>query len=247
MICAPRITVRLRMAETAPDSSLANFDKPINALVVGTNSVLGRAFADALVKITSIQKVHAWARTELNWSDPRIFPRTLDFRDEKSIINAAASIEDLHLVIVAIGIQHNESGLLPEKSLKALNPPDMLEVLETNTVLPALIAKHTMKLLSRRDRTAICCTSARVGSISDNHLCGWYSYRASKAALNQIIKTLKIELRRTHPDALCIGSYPGTVETRLSQPFNKTVEQNKVFTADRSAANLMKVIDQVTS
>ncbi len=117
---------------------------------------------------------------------------------------------------------------------------------EINTIGPALIAKHVLPLLPRDRRAVFAVLSARVGSISDNRLGGWYSYRASKAALNQIIRCLAIELAPKRPQAICVGLHPGTVDTALSKPFQGNVADTRLFTTDQSAAHLLNVIAALT-
>ena len=110
-----------------------------------------------------------------------------------------------------------------------------------------MIARHALDALDRRDKAVFAALSARVGSISDNRLGGWHGYRASKAALNQIIRTLSIELARKRPDAICAGLHPGTVDTGLSEPFQRNVPDGKLFTPDYAAERLLSVIDGLTA
>jgi NAD(P)-dependent dehydrogenase (short-subunit alcohol dehydrogenase family) len=122
----------------------------------------------------------------------------------------------------------------------------LAEVFAVNTIGPALIAKHTLPLLPRDRRAVFAAISARVGSISDNRLGGWYGYRAAKAALNQVLKTAAIELAAKAPQAVCIGLHPGTVATDLSKPFRGNVSAEKLFTPEQSAGHLLDVIARVT-
>lgn len=157
----------------------------------------------------------------------------------------------VRLIIVGIGTLHQpeqpgSSSIRPEKTWRDLSADKMAQVFATNTIAPALIAKHFLPLLPRTGRSVFAVLSARVGSISDNRLGGWYSYRASKAALNQIIKTTSIELARTRPDAICIGLHPGTVDTGLSKPFQANVAEGKLFTPEVSATYLLNVAATAT-
>jgi NAD(P)-dependent dehydrogenase (short-subunit alcohol dehydrogenase family) len=111
---------------------------------------------------------------------------------------------------------------------------------------PALVAKHFLPLLPRQGRSVFAALSARVGSIGDNRLGGWHSYRASKAALNMLIKNASIELARTRPDAVIVGLHPGTVDTGLSKPFQRGVAHNKLFTPEYCAERLIAVTDGLT-
>jgi NAD(P)-dependent dehydrogenase (short-subunit alcohol dehydrogenase family) len=114
-----------------------------------------------------------------------------------------------------------------------------------NAIGPALVAKHFLPLLARGRSTAFAALSARVGSISDNRLGGWYGYRASKAALNMLIKTLSIELARTRPEAVCVALHPGTVDTRLSGPFQRSVAPDQLFTPEVSGRHLLRVLERL--
>lgn len=124
-----------------------------------------------------------------------------------------------------------------------LTAEHLLRDYRVNTVGPALVAKHFLPLLPRDRRAIFAALSARVGSTSDNRLGGWHSYRASKAALNMILRNLAIELVRSHPQAIVAGLHPGTVQTRLSEPFQRGVQPEKLFTPEHSAGRLLSVLD----
>jgi len=109
----------------------------------------------------------------------------------------------------------------PEKSWRELDPEQMARSFALNAIGPALIMKHALPQLPRDGKAIFATLSARVGSIGDNSLGGWYGYRASKAALNQFVRTASIELKRSKPEAICVALHPGTVNTRLSSPFSK--------------------------
>lgn len=149
----------------------------------------------------------------------------------------------VHLVIVATGILHDGETVQPEKTWRALNATSLEKAFRINTVGPALVAKHFLPLLARRRKSAFAVLSARVGSISDNRLGGWYAYRSSKAALNMLVRTLDIELKRSNPDALCVALHPGTVDSRLSRPFQANVPEGKLFSPDVAARHLLSVLD----
>jgi NAD(P)-dependent dehydrogenase (short-subunit alcohol dehydrogenase family) len=152
----------------------------------------------------------------------------------------------LDLVVVASGLLHSDR-IAPEKSYRQLSAAAFEEYFAVNATGPALVAKHFLPLL-RKDRPAVFAVlSARVGSIGDNLLGGWYGYRASKAALNMIVKTLAIELARTHPKAACVALHPGTVETDLSHRFRRGVPAEKLFSAEIAARHLLGVITGVSA
>lgn len=173
----------------------------------------------------------------------------IDLTDEASIKAAAQRIKDEHgvidMVIVATGLLH-DGDISPEKTWARLDPAAMAQVLAVNTIGPALVAKHFLPLLAKGRKSVFAALSARVGSIEDNRLGGWVSYRASKAALNQVIRTFAIELKRKNPDAICVGLHPGTVDTGLSGPFQGGAT-TEIFAPDVAADHLLKVVDAIRS
>ena len=182
------------------------------------------------------------------FEDSKIVNKIIDIENEDSIAAAAAEVAAggrPALVLVATGILHDGGGLQPEKTWRNIEPGAMHKAFAINTVGPALVAKHFLPLLPRSEKSVFAAISARVGSIEDNRLGGWVSYRASKAALNMVIRTLAIELRRRNPDAILAGLHPGTVETALSQPFRANVPQGKLFTPAFSAQKLLAVVDSL--
>jgi NAD(P)-dependent dehydrogenase (short-subunit alcohol dehydrogenase family) len=169
----------------------------------------------------------------------------IDITDEGSVAAAAAQLAGrapFDLVLVATGLLH-DAAHGPERALRDLDGPAMLRAFAVNAVGPALIAKHFVPLLAPDRPAVFACLSARVGSISDNRLGGWYAYRASKAALNMIVRCLAIELRRARPQAIAVGLHPGTVDTRLSAPFRRGLAPDQLVSPDTAAANLLRVID----
>ncbi len=174
---------------------------------------------------------------------------TFDQTDESSIAAAATQIGNegpLDLVIVATGLLHRGDNITPEKSWSALDPAVMAEAYAINAIGPALIAKHFLPLLQRDRRAVFAALSARVGSISDNGLGGWHSYRASKAALNMLIRNFALELARRNRNAIAVALHPGTVDTELSKPFQRGVASGKLLKAEQSAVELLTVIDGLT-
>ncbi|MGL4542907.1 MAG: SDR family NAD(P)-dependent oxidoreductase, partial [Polymorphobacter sp.] len=155
----------------------------------------------------------------------------------------AAITAPLDLVIVATGVLHDATRG-PERSLGALDAGWLAHSFAVNASGPALVAQALLPRLRRDRKTAFAALSARVGSIADNRLGGWYSYRASKAALNQLVRTAALEHARRHPLGLCVTLHPGTVDTRLSKPFQRGVPE--LFTAATSARHLLGVLDRLT-
>ena len=205
------------------------------ALVIGASGGIGAALLAQLQQDERFERVLGLSRR----SQP-----ALDLLDEASIAQSAAHVAGLglplRLLIDATGLLHGQ-GLQPEKTWQQLDPVQMAQAFAINAIGPAQLMKHFLPLLPREGRAVFATLSAKVGSISDNHLGGWYSYRASKAALNQLVRTAAIELRRRQPQALCVALHPGTVATTLSAPFAKTGLQ--VQAPDPAAARLLGVID----
>ncbi|MCY1669942.1 SDR family NAD(P)-dependent oxidoreductase [Novosphingobium sp. SL115] len=213
--------------------------------VFGASGGIGKALAQQLCARTDVAQVHALSRL-CGETSGKIHPHSFDLTDEASIASACAAIgAPLDLVLVATGRLVRANGDGPEKSWRALDAGAMAELFAINTIGPALIAKHTLPLLRREGRPVFAALSARVGSISDNRLGGWHAYRASKAALNMLVRNFAIELARTNPAAVAVALHPGTVDSALSRPFQRGVAPEKLFTPDQSAAHLLRVIDRL--
>jgi NAD(P)-dependent dehydrogenase (short-subunit alcohol dehydrogenase family) len=205
------------------------------AVVIGASGGIGAALVERLTGQGGHAVVHALSRADL------------DLEDEASIAAAAARIADgppPTLIVIATGVLHD--GFEPERGYRALSADHLLRDYRINTVGPALVAKHLLPLFPRDRRAVFAALSARVGSINDNRLGGWHSYRASKAALNMILRNLAIELGRSHPLAVVAGLHPGTVATDLSAPFQKGLASGNLFTPAHAAERLLAVIDDLT-
>lgn len=185
------------------------------ALVLGASGAIGSAFAAALREDPGCAEVVGLSRR----SEPPI-----DVLDEASLAAAAAGLREqapFHLIVVATGALHTERAgrtVGPEKRLAELDPAVMAHVLALNAIGPALVAKHFHELLPGTSRCLFAVLSARVGSIGDNRKGGWYSYRASKAALNQLWRCAAIEIARRRPEAVLAALQPGTVRSSLTAP-----------------------------
>ncbi|MFD1036640.1 SDR family NAD(P)-dependent oxidoreductase [Sphingomonas hankookensis] len=216
------------------------------ALVIGANGGIGGALVAALASSGRYDRVIAAARHAPDALAEGVEHMPIDIADPASIEAAAARIDlPLDRVIVATGILHDDAGG-PERSLRDLDADRLAHLFAINTIGPALALKHFAPLLAKDAPATIACISARVGSISDNRLGGWYGYRASKAALNQIVRTAAIELARSRPQAVCVALHPGTVDTGLSKPFQRGVPAEKLFTPAYSAERLLSVLDGLT-
>jgi NAD(P)-dependent dehydrogenase (short-subunit alcohol dehydrogenase family) len=190
-----------------PDSGLA--------VVIGAGGGIGAALTEALHHSGAFARTIGFARS----ATPAI-----DVANEDSVAAAAHTAQatglPLRLLFVASGFLHG-GPFRPERALRDLSAAHMAKAFAVNAIGPALVLKHFAPLLPKSDKAVIATLSAKVGSIGDNRLGGWHSYRASKAALNQIVRTAAIELARSRPQAICVALHPGTVATPLSAPFAK--------------------------
>ena len=206
-------------------------------IVIGATGGIGSAVARALV-----------ARGAAVTGLARASSPPLDLEDEGSIEAAARALAGeapFDGMVIATGLLHAE-GVTPEKALRQIDGPALDRLFRVNVTGPALVMKHFIPLMARDRRIVIAALSARVGSIGDNRLGGWVGYRSAKAALNQLIRTLSIELARTHPEAVIAGLHPGTVDTALSKPFQRHVAAATLLSPDESAAHLLDVIGRLT-
>jgi len=220
----------------------------VRAAVVGSGGI-GRALTEQLLQRPELQQLHSFSRRPLPLNDPRLSFTALDISQQSTIAAAAAAVQQpLDLLIIATGTLHGElngTRYKPEKALSQLNSDAMAALFNVNTIGPALVLRYFAGKMRRDAPALMAALSARVGSIGDNRLGGWYSYRASKAALNMVVKCASIELARRQPQLQVIGLHPGTVDTALSEPFQAGVASDKLFTPAVSAAALLRVADGV--
>lgn len=222
-----------------------SFGDNLRVVIVGASGGIGAAMVNALVDSPQVARIHALSRSGRSHPSSKVANLTFDFTDEDSLIAAAQALEEvkpLDMVIVATGLLQGE-GISPEKNLRALSFDGFAKSFEINTIGPAMTAKYLVPLLRRDAKAVFAALSARVGSVTDNRLGGWYAYRASKAALNMVLRTLAIETNRRFADQLIVGLHPGTVDTDLSKPFQGNVPEDKLFTPEFSAEKLLTVID----
>ena len=218
------------------------------ACVFGASGGIGRALVELLKEDPSIGNVYAGSRnTDPNSGlDETAF--CFDLEDENSIAEAAELIArdgPLHLVFIATGILHDGPDFQPEKSWRMQDPRAYERAFAINATGPALIGKHFLPLLAPTERSVFTALSARVGSISDNRLGGWHAYRASKAALNMIVRNFALELSARNKYAIAVTLHPGTVDTGLSEPFQRRVARENLFTPQDAAWHLLSVVTQL--
>jgi len=215
-----------------------------NVVIVGASGGVGRALVDLYGEMENT-RVFALSRSKVSFSGNGIKSISIDICNEVSVIHAAAVLKEhgeVDRVIVATGLLHNER-VQPEKNIRQIDAASFDEVFRINATGPALLAKHFLPLLKRSSPAVFSVLSARVGSISDNRLGGWYAYRASKAALNMIVKNLAIECARTQPKTIVTALHPGTTDTALSAPFQRNVKPEKLFSPEFVAQSLHSVLN----
>ena len=231
-------------------SSLNSFGSDLNVAVIGSSGGLGSAFTEQLLDSPSVSKVFTLSRQMLPSAHIKQTAIYLDLEKSESIEAAANTVQQfvgtLNLVIMATGILHDGPDMQPERSLDSITPYTLERAYRINAIGPALVAKYFLPLLVKNQKSAFVALTARVGSISDNRLGGWHAYRASKAALNMLIRTFSVELGRRNPSAVCVGLHPGTVDTQLSRPFQRNVPKGSLKSASESARHLIVVLESLS-
>ncbi len=225
---------------------------PTTALIVGASQGIGLEFVRQLLQSARADRVYATYRNPqselLAIGDSRLRCLPMDITEEAKIATVVQDIKAetsaLHYVINCVGVLH-EGAMQPEKSLRQLNAEQLLHYFQVNSMGAVLLAKHVQPLLKHSDRAILATISAKIGSIGDNYLGGWYGYRASKAALNMFMRTTAIEYKRTCPRAIVVTLHPGTTDTQLSRPFQRNVPPEKLFPVDRTVQQLLTVLDQL--
>ncbi len=236
-IPSPNVTITMK-ATPVMETGFSSYPPGGLAVVVGASGGIGAAISEQLQASQSFAQILGTSRAG---SPP------LDLTNETDIIDLAAAIRetglDLRLVFDATGYLHGDRGG-PEKSWSSIDPEKMAHQFAINAIGPALLMKHLLPMFPRSGKAVFATISAKVGSIADNQLGGWYGYRASKAALNQLVKTASIELARKRPHAICLALHPGTVRTPLSAPFAK--QGLRLQAPDESARAMLNVVNEVT-
>jgi NAD(P)-dependent dehydrogenase (short-subunit alcohol dehydrogenase family) len=232
----------------------------INGLIVGGNRGIGLGLVQSLLRPdfaepfqATIAHLYVTYRSEVSAElaaiaaghPDRLTLIQMDITDEAHIAQGIAQIQHqvdrLHLILYCVGFLH-ESGIQPEKSLQQIQAEHLIRYFQVNSIGAVLLAKHMLPLVKHGDRSVFASISAKVGSIGDNQLGGWYGYRASKAALNMLMRTTAIEYSRKSPKTIVVMLHPGTTDTQLSKPFQRNVLPEKLFSVEKTVAQLLRVI-----
>ncbi|MDR9405760.1 MAG: SDR family NAD(P)-dependent oxidoreductase [Spiribacter sp.] len=236
-----------------------SLDEQAVAMVIGASGGIGFALTQRLLEHSSVGCVWAACRTPdtpaldalVRRHGARLLALEMDVTDEGAIAEAFATVKErtpqLHLLINAFGLLHDEAaGIWPEKRIEEISAAGLEANFRVNAMAPALIARHAFALLNHRQRAVFASLSARVGSISDNRMGGWYAYRASKAAQNMLTASLAIEAQRRAKRLIFLALHPGTTDSSLSAPFQSRVPDGKLFSPDFAASQLLSRIDNAS-
>ena len=232
-----------------------------NVLIMGASSGIGHAMAKHLAADPGIEMLVLCSRSagsdapllslqsQLVAAGKQCLLLDVDITDESSLLamtnRLRENLQVIDLIVNTVGLLHSKD-VAPEKALEHISLPSMQQIFAVNAYGPILLAQALMPWLKARRPVVFASLSARVGSIGDNRLGGWYSYRASKAAQNQLLKTLAIELARRNPEAIVLALHPGTTDTDLSRPFQANVTQEKLFTPAFVAEHLLQQITEAS-
>lgn len=231
-------------------SDVTATERPIAALIVGAGQGIGLEFVRQLLpRVDCLYATYRNPQSELlTLTDSRLRCLEMDVSEESQIAATIQKIQAetpaLQMVINCVGMLH-DGTLQPEKSLRQINTEQLTRYFQVNSIGAVLVAKQIQPLLKHRDRAIFATISAKVGSIGDNRLGGWYGYRASKAALNMLMRNTAIEYKRTCPRAIVVTLHPGTTDTQLSRPFQRNVPPEKLFSVERTVRQLLAVLDQL--
>jgi NAD(P)-dependent dehydrogenase (short-subunit alcohol dehydrogenase family) len=227
---------------------------PLTVILAGVNGAIGQAMLKQLLLMPNVIQIYALSRTPLTVtvSDNRVIHTICDITNTEHLLQLNHQLQtncaSVNVLLNATGLLHQQSPVTikPEKALSQLTLESLQSSFLVNAFAPILLLKTVLSSMPKHAPIWIANLSARVGSIQDNRLGGWYSYRAAKSAQNQLFKTASIELTRTHTQAICLQLHPGTVDSNLSKPFQAGVSDGKLFTPEYSANCLFNVIASKT-
>tara|TARA_B100000035_G_scaffold308940_1_gene314357 strand:- start:936 stop:1649 length:714 start_codon:yes stop_codon:yes gene_type:complete len=216
-----------------------------NIIISGASGGIGKEFIKFYCDDPNVEKVFALSRKMNNVNNSKIKSIKVDYFNEETFDNLddILLLESISTIIIASGILHTDQ-IKPEKSIDGVDLVTLQKVFQVNVFGPTLLVKKLLPLIKKSEGVKIIFLSARVGSISDNKLGGWHSYRSSKSALNMMVNNLSIELQRINKNHIAIGIHPGTVKSKLSEPFLKNVKHN-IFSPRESVELMAKVISNI--
>lgn len=231
---------------------LSSSKNTTRVLIIGSSGGIAQALLSTLLSDSSIDFIHTVSRSQSQVNDQRLQHHQINCVNEDEVASLVKQLQQygtFSLIVCCIGTLHGgeeNKQFQPEKRLESLNAETMLRYFHTNTLAPMNWLKHIVNLVPKDQLSHSVFFTARVASIEDNHLGGWYGYRTSKAALNMLIKTAQVELLRRSPNAVLVSYHPGTVDTALSKPFQKNVPAGKLFTPEFTVAQLLKILPTLT-
>ena len=217
-----------------------------NIIIAGSSGAIGGEFIKLYASNSNVEKIIALSRKSINDDHDKIQSVEIDYNDEATLKNldVISQLDSISKIIIATGILHTDH-IKPEKSIDGIDEGNMKEIFQVNVFGPILLVKKLLPLIKKAKGVKIVFLTARVGSVSDNELGGWHSYRSSKTALNMMIKNLSIELKTLNKEHCVIGIHPGTVKSHLSEPFLRHVKHD-VFSPKESVEFMSKVINEIT-
>lgn len=218
---------------------------PHTVIVIGGSGGLGRAMVKTLLdQLPEVRVVATHHSAAIPFQQERLDWRQLDVRDSAAIEQCSSDFGRVDWIVNFVGFLHGKAGG-PEKNIRALDPDFLIESIRINSLPTLLLAKHFGSALKQSPAPLLATVSARVGSIEDNRLGGWYSYRISKAALNMALKTLSIEWKHSHPKGCVAALHPGTNDTALSKPFQANVAPQNLFKPEYTTSMLLQLLTQL--
>jgi NAD(P)-dependent dehydrogenase (short-subunit alcohol dehydrogenase family) len=217
-----------------------------NILIAGSSGAIGKEFTRFYSDDPNVEKIVTLSRKAIESSDEKVQSIEIDYSKEETFENLdkIVELESISSIIIATGILHTDQ-IKPEKSINSIDFESLKDVFQVNVFGPILLVKKLLPLIKKSQGVKIVFLTARVGSISDNEIGGWYSYRSSKSALNMMISNLSIELQRANKEHIVIGIHPGTVKSNLSEPFLRHVKHN-IFSPRESVELMSQVISNIS-
>lgn len=220
-------------------------ESPQQVIVIGGSGGLGKAMSERLLAhFPNVQVSATYHKGDIPFQHERISWHPLDIRDSTAIEDWSSDFDQVDWILNFAGYLHGNAGA-PEKNIHALDAEFLIENIRINTLPTLLLARHFARALKQSPAPIMTTVSARVGSIEDNRLGGWYSYRVSKAALNMALKTLSIEWKHSHPRGCVAALHPGTNDTALSKPFQANVKPENLFEPAYTASMFLKLLNQL--